>query len=333
MVTFRDYYDEKDSGVLFSFFIGAIVVAQLLLGFVFNLIGTGIGLTAQEISKNALMNWFLQGGMYVLLFFVIFFYFRKNKLSIVKSNGLNVKFKFLDYIMFIVLAAGMFLALLIVNYLFSALLEIIKYPFESSSLDINSAGTFIAAIFIMCVLPSVTEETVFRGAVLSGFSKVFSKRWAIVISSLLFMIMHMYFPQFVNTFLCGLIMAVLVKKTGSVIPAMIVHFINNFASVLITFILSFRSSDSFGESNAFNIQTALVFLLISVIGTGLLIGGFIYVFKRFKNQEIQKSDFDDDALKEYNTNGLLVGRKKSMLYALPGIVLAVLMTFLRIFVI
>lgn len=331
MLTIRDYYDEKDSGILFSIFIGTIIVASSLLALISGFIGEGIGLTEQQISEHVFLNWFIQGGVYVLLFFVILFYFRGTKLNAVKSNGLNVKFNFVDYIIFIVLAGGMFLTLLTVNYFYSYFLQEIGYVSKSRFLEINSVWAFIAAILIMCVLPAVCEETVFRGAVLSGFSKVFKSVWAIVISALLFMLMHMNIPQFVNAFLCGLVLAVLVKKTGSIIPGIVVHFVNNFIIVLIEFILSFQTNDIESERIVLDGETVLPFLLLTAIGAGLLIAGFMYIRSRFKNKKEPDGGSEDSLLKGYSiTNVKAVSKQKTILYALTGIVLAVLMTVLNL---
>ena len=264
-----------------------------------------------------------------MLFFVIFFYFRRNRLSIVKSNGLNVKFKILDYVMFVVLAAGMFLTLLIVNYFYSFFLQEIGYVFPSGP-DVNNAWTFIAALFIICVLPAVCEETVFRGAVLTGFSKGFSKKWAIVISALLFMLMHMSISQFVNTFLCGLALAVVVKKTGSTIPGMVMHFTNNFIIVVNTFILSFSKNTS-SEKITIDGETVLIFSLLAVLGAGLLIAGFVYIYKRFKSKKKTEEEIVENSLQELQiSNGGILGKKKTILYALPGVALAITVTILSI---
>ena len=331
MASLRDYYDEKDSGLLFSIIIAAFIIANFLMYSIAGFIGGAMGIAEENILKDAFLKWFIQGGMYILLALVVLVYFKGAKLNIVKSNGLNVRFKLIDYLMLIVIAGGMFLTLLIVNYFYSFFLQEIGYVSNSISFDINNAGTFIAAIFIMCILPAVVEETVFRGAALNGFSKVFSARWAIVLSALLFMLMHMNIPQFVNAFLCGLILAVLAKKTGSIIPGMIVHFINNFIIVLISFIASFGPDSASSEKIIIDAETVLALLLLASIGAGLLTAGLIYIYKKVKNKAKPEDDLDDSYLKEFNiTNGGITGRLKSILYALTGIVLAIAMTILNL---
>jgi len=313
MISFQDYYNEKDSGLLYSIFIGAIIVASFLLGFIANIFG---------LTNNVFLQWFNQAGLYILLFLVVWFYLRLNKINVVKANGLNVKFKFTDYLVFIMIGAGMFLALLIVNYFYAYFLQEVGHT-QSAGIDVNSTATFIAGIFIICMLPAVVEETVFRGAVLKGYSNIFSSGAAIVISAVLFMLMHMNIEQFVNAFICGVILAVLSKKTGSTIPGMVVHFINNFLAILISFIASFSGEVSDGKITLDN--DAITSLLIyMVIGLALLTGGYMIIRSRFRKQEKPETDFNAS----YNENVGRLSKSTAILYALIGIIAAVLFTIL-----
>ncbi len=102
--------------------------------------------------------------------------------------------------------------------------------------------------FVICMLAPLAEEVVFRGAILSalmrwgterreqaeqqmGTATRLSKRrvrWmAIVISALLFSIMHLNPAQMPHALLMGMLLAWLTLKTGSIFPAFLIHWINN----------------------------------------------------------------------------------------------------------
>lgn len=122
---------------------------------------------------------------------------------------------------------------------------------------IKSSGAFLVAVVVMCILPAVFEEVLFRGVVFNYFRQ-FGKKAAVIISSLLFAIMHFDFSNFFATFLLGLICAYMVVNTNRIIYPMLAHFAVNFTSVLSTYIQNFELV------NNFYIDCLPVFFLVSV---------------------------------------------------------------------
>ncbi|MEG1751873.1 MAG: type II CAAX endopeptidase family protein [Clostridia bacterium] len=89
-------------------------------------------------------------------------------------------------------------------------------------------------LFLSAVLPGICEETAHRGLLLNGFKSMGVKK-AICISALLFGLMHLNVDQFFYATLLGFLLGFLTIFTGSIIPAMIIHFLNNAISIYITF--------------------------------------------------------------------------------------------------
>ena len=84
--------------------------------------------------------------------------------------------------------------------------------------------------FAVGIIAPVAEEMVFRGAVLRTLLKCFDKKmvWvAIAISALLFALVHGNKAQGVHAFIMGLILGVLYYRTGSIVPGMVLHWVNN----------------------------------------------------------------------------------------------------------
>lgn len=84
----------------------------------------------------------------------------------------------------------------------------------------------------LCIglLVPVAEEMVFRGAVLRKLLCISGSRlrWAsIAASALLFAIFHGNMAQGVNAFLLGLILGWLYTRTGSIVPGIVFHWMNN----------------------------------------------------------------------------------------------------------
>lgn len=84
-------------------------------------------------------------------------------------------------------------------------------------------------IFIGILAP-VTEELVFRGAILRLLLKAFKgkQHWVgIIISAFLFGFIHFNLAQGIHAFIIGLILGWMYYRTYSIIPGVIVHWVNN----------------------------------------------------------------------------------------------------------
>lgn len=104
-----------------------------------------------------------------------------------------------------------------------------------------SGGLVIALLVVRSVLVApVCEEALFRGSVLSslGVMGSFKKRnrvfFMIIVCGLLFAVMHMNPMQTVYQFLLGGTLAYVTIRFGSIIPAIIIHMLNNLIGVTLT---------------------------------------------------------------------------------------------------
>lgn len=93
-------------------------------------------------------------------------------------------------------------------------------------------GYFIATVILTALLPAVCEEFTNRGGLLTTMRGSFSKSKTILIIALAFGLFHENITQIFYTAAMGALLAYLTLETKSVIPAMIVHFMNNFTSIL-----------------------------------------------------------------------------------------------------
>ena len=86
-------------------------------------------------------------------------------------------------------------------------------------------------VLLVCVLVPIGEEMFFRGFVYGTL-----RRWGVaaaaVLSALFFAVVHQQIVHFLPIALLGLVLAVLYERTGSLLPAMIVHAANNIVAVL-----------------------------------------------------------------------------------------------------
>lgn len=94
----------------------------------------------------------------------------------------------------------------------------------------NGRASFIALV----IVAPLTEEMFFRGVVLSGFVRRYSPAVAILLSALLFSLIHINPYQMTSAFGIGLILAWIRILSGSLWPCIYLHALNNGAAFFVT---------------------------------------------------------------------------------------------------
>lgn len=111
---------------------------------------------------------------------------------------------------------------------FNAILLIFGYRFSSGGLVFDTGvGGLLISIVLIGVLPGVCEETGHRGMLLQSFMKKLGIWRAVLITSLLFGLMHMNVVQVFYATILGYLIALAVIATRSIWTGVIMHFCNN----------------------------------------------------------------------------------------------------------
>jgi len=157
-----------------------------------------------------------------------------------------------------------------VGGLFSTLLESLFGFQDPSQMELPGSVGGILLLFVQSVLlPPVVEEYVFRGVVLQSLRK-YGNGFAIVLSAALFAMMHGSFAQMIATFLMGLVFGYMAVKSESLLPTILLHFLNNgiaFAELVLQKIL---------PENSFTLIVYGLELVVILLGW---IVGFCYIKK------------------------------------------------------
>ncbi|WP_324671010.1 CPBP family intramembrane glutamic endopeptidase [Hymenobacter sp. GOD-10R] len=85
----------------------------------------------------------------------------------------------------------------------------------------------VLSFVVVCISAPILEELFFRGLLLSGLLKNYSPRKAIIQSSLLFGIIHLYPMQAVSAMVMGLFLGWLYYRTQSLSACIVAHALNN----------------------------------------------------------------------------------------------------------
>lgn len=89
----------------------------------------------------------------------------------------------------------------------------------------------VLRLFVLSLVPAFVEELLFRGLVLSNLLP-FGKTSAVVASAVLFGVMHQNVSQILYATVAGLVFGYVYIKSRSIWPCVMMHFFNNFLSVL-----------------------------------------------------------------------------------------------------
>lgn len=132
-----------------------------------------------------------------------------------------------------------------------------KFNLQSATVDLtiqnNAAWSVIIMYFYACLLGPLLEELLYRGVILQGLRK-YNERLAIVVSALIFGLMHQNYQQFILAFALGLVLATVTLKYESIVPAVITHVIVNTTGVLTTLMLQCADYGAYQKVAAGNID-------------------------------------------------------------------------------
>jgi uncharacterized protein len=100
-------------------------------------------------------------------------------------------------------------------------------PFMRQLMTSFGQGSLPLVLASIVVVGPVSEELIFRGVLLRGFLENYRPWVAILLSSLLFAFIHLNPWQSAPAFVLGCLFAWFVARTGSLVPAIVGHVLNN----------------------------------------------------------------------------------------------------------
>ena len=165
-----------------------------------------------------------------------------------------------------------------VTVLWSIPLQKLGLSFPTSNIPTPvGKSELILSIFTVAVLPAICEEFLFRGAIFSALEPE-GTRYAMVISSLLFMGLHGSLNGAPAQFLLGMLICYLTWCCNSIYAGMIYHTVHNAASTILLYI----QSGSNAAAETADMLTAIGGLpgIASLLLNMLLLGGLMLLLLR-----------------------------------------------------
>ncbi len=96
------------------------------------------------------------------------------------------------------------------------------------------SGSLFWLVMVLAVLPGICEELLFRGFLLAGLRDSMSTLRVALLVGVVFGLFHMEIDKIPVHTLLGMLLAVVVLRTGSIYPAMLIHIANNGLAVAAT---------------------------------------------------------------------------------------------------
>ena len=233
------------------------------------------------------------GIMFLLPVTLLLLFFKKGVKNTFKDLGFK---KISKQSILIALGIGLlaFLLNLIVSTVFNGIIGFFGYNPSSGGEGVlyDTFFKFLKALFFVAVLPGIFEEVMHRGVLLRGYSKEIGIRRALIISSILFGLMHLNVGQVFYASVMGFLMGVVAIASGSIVPAMLVHFVNNGINVYLVYAAQnellganfYDNINSFLQSSnpAFTFLSSFLFL-------GLLtVGILVLLLKLFRENKVNE---------------------------------------------
>lgn len=179
-----------------------------------------------------------------------------------------------------------------VSSLFNGVLQFTGYRFRSGGGDGDfSIANFFLQIFLVAVLPAFCEEFLHRGILLQGIKHIGFKK-AILISSIMFALLHFNIQQVFYAFVVGLVLGFVSVVSKNIWPSIIIHFVNNAIATYIDFADArgwvfgdiFDNLEKFFSSN----PPVLVFSLVALFMLVVVVLLFLFIWLLYKQTIIRK---------------------------------------------
>lgn len=133
-----------------------------------------------------------------------------------------------------------------------------------------SGGLVVPALLVIGLLPAIFEESLFRGVILRSCERECGTLFSVLLVGMSFSLYHTAPEQTVYQFFAGCVFAFIAVRSGSVLPSVVMHFINNSLIVI------------FGACGLLDAEGNLILpfaldLSLAIVGGLCLAGGLVWL--------------------------------------------------------
>lgn len=205
-----------------------------------------------------------------------------------------------------------------ISELLNRLFEVPETTVAFSGMMPQNAAQFIAFEVGSVIIAPVCEELIYRHFLLKPLRK-YGDTGAVVLTALLFGLVHFNFDQFLYAFMFGAFLALIAVRSGSVIPCIICHMINNLMVGIRTYL-----PETLGDAGVDAVFAAaaevigIIQLVVFFAGAFVLIAAILLKLLRLKSPA-----------------GISAGKQLSVVFTNPiiilGIITALVVSFINLY--
>lgn len=241
---------------------------------------------------------------YFIILLPVLLYAKIKKIDLKSSLRLNklkgsvvIKIFFLSMVLIPIIAFGNLLMMTILSYFGKAVTQ--ETPTAQTLL-----GLF-KYLFLIAFSAGLCEEVFFRGMILDAYENDTNKKFAVIVSAVLFGVFHFNLQNLIGPILLGLVFGYLVILTDSIWSGILAHMLNNGIAVIMSYVIQFVPVNAQSEVMPVDINemTGQLVLALFSIGIFAFISFFIakFILKSIKKEYIIFEENDRITLnkKEY----------------------------------
>ena len=271
--------------ITFIFFI-----LQIIIGSIYNFLLISFDYF-NELNLNFFFNYLLNQGFIILLgnlstILIIIFIYNKNKNNLkLNINYNNLNPSFLLFIIPLAISSQIIgseienlISMLFKRYLsfYQSIITLAKLPGISG---------LLLAIILIAIIPSIIEELFFRGIIQQGLINKYSPKIGIILTSLLFAIIHINPHVLLTIFLFSILLGFIYYLYKNLIYNILIHFFLNLSGVLL---LRYDKIQLTGLSVELS-KTSHVNIYLIIMSL-IIIGLFVYLYLiKNKKQDIKEN--------------------------------------------
>ncbi|MBO5773722.1 MAG: CPBP family intramembrane metalloprotease [Clostridia bacterium] len=256
---------------------------------------------------------FIMQGLFLGLFPFLLYKATIKDGDFLKDVRLKTKTHPLSYLLALPIGLFTYVVNMGASYLWYVIMSTFGFTYVTSGGTLfTSPEVLILEIITGCILPAVFEEITDRGLLLATLDDVKSDVVKVVCLGLFFGACHQNAPQLGPTALAGVIIGFMAVKGGSIIPGMIVHFMNNFLITIGSYCdqkgISLGILSQIKDFIYSNVLTLVLASAISGILIVLLLNLYMKInkkdeFSKPKN-DVEETLFSVYGIPSYDKNGM-----------------------------
>lgn len=290
MQSVNDKLNSKTGGISFTVLVIVYCLFSVILSAVTALIANGIMVKYDYTELSEALDHVQKSDAFIYVSYLLsplmialcaLFITKRNKIGFGQIFPVKCKPKY--YLIAGLLIFGLLFSLSNINGLTVQFFKLFGYkPRESASYFPDmSGGMVVPAFIVIAIIPAVMEELMFRGLLLNCCKNGMGSIRAIFVTGFCFSLFHASPEQTVYQFIAGCAFAFIAIRSGSILPSVLMHFINN------ALIVIFNACNLFDEAGNL-IMSDVAFIILTVFSAISFVGAVIWLI--FDKTELKKCE-------------------------------------------